>query len=160
MLKYWENAQSIFGGDSPITGQLPNWPDAFLPKDPGGWSPAGPHTWGTEQWQYIVAYYEALGKLPDEVMRFSEWADYALNKLKEFGVKVPGYQHGGSFVVPSGYPNDSYLMGVSSGERVTVQRRDERRDGPGTVNNLNIYTNAEVTSDIPDILLLRAWSNG
>lgn len=32
----------------------------------------------------------------------------------------PGYAEGGSFVVPPGYPNDSYPMRVSSGERVTV----------------------------------------
>jgi hypothetical protein len=30
-------------------------------------------------------------------------------------------QHGGDFVVPPGFPNDTYPMLVSSGERVTVQ---------------------------------------
>lgn len=33
---------------------------------------------------------------------------------------VPGFATGGSFVVPPGYPDDSYLMRVSSGERVDV----------------------------------------
>jgi hypothetical protein len=73
------------------------------------------------------------------------------------------WQHGGSFVVPPGFPGDSFPMLVSSGERVTVQRKDEWQrngGGTGTVNNLNIYTNAEVTPDVPDLLLLRAWSNG
>lgn len=36
------------------------------------------------------------------------------------GGYIPGFQTGGSFVVPPGYPNDSYLMRVSSGERVDV----------------------------------------
>jgi hypothetical protein len=31
-----------------------------------------------------------------------------------------GYAQGGSFIVPPGYPNDSYPMRVQSGERVTV----------------------------------------
>jgi hypothetical protein len=39
---------------------------------------------------------------------------------------VPGFQHGGAFTVPSGFPNDSFMMGVSSGEHVTVQPADQR----------------------------------
>jgi len=70
-----------------------------------------------------------------------------------------GYQHGGSFVVPPGYPGDSFPIGVSSGEEVTVRRKDQRGSRP-TQNILNIYTNAEITADIPDLLLLRAWANG
>jgi hypothetical protein len=35
--------------------------------------------------------------------------------------KVPGYASGGNFVVPPGYPNDTYPINVSSGERVIVQ---------------------------------------
>ncbi len=38
---------------------------------------------------------------------------------------VPGFAGGGDFIVPPGYPRDSYLMRVSSGERVTVTPRGE-----------------------------------
>jgi hypothetical protein len=33
---------------------------------------------------------------------------------------IRGFANGGNFTVPSGYPNDSYLMGVTSGEHVSV----------------------------------------
>jgi hypothetical protein len=35
-------------------------------------------------------------------------------------LKIPGFASGGSFTVPAGYKNDSFLMGVSSGEHVSV----------------------------------------
>lgn len=33
---------------------------------------------------------------------------------------IPGYANGGSFTVPQGYQNDSYVVGLTSGERVSV----------------------------------------
>lgn len=57
-----------------------------------------------------------------------------------------GYQTGGDFVVPPGFPNDSFPMFVSSGERVIVQTPAQQAanpqpagggGGPGVV--LNIY---------------------
>jgi myosin heavy subunit len=44
-----------------------------------------------------------------------------------------GFASGGSFVVPPGYPGDSYQMGVSSGELVTVQ--------PNITNNITQNNN-------------------
>ena len=40
--------------------------------------------------------------------------------MPQKGQKPIGFQHGGSFIVPPGFPNDSFLMGVTSGERVDV----------------------------------------
>lgn len=56
---------------------------------------------------------------------------------------LPGFQHGADFVVPPGFPNDTFQMGVSSGERVIVQ--------PQTTNNFN----ATFASSIPSAGLVR-----
>ncbi len=48
-----------------------------------------------------------------------------LNQMSaDFGILQagPGFASGGSFVVPPGYPNDSFPMHVSSGESVSVSR--------------------------------------
>lgn len=51
----------------------------------------------------------------------------------------PGFASGGDFVVPPGYPNDSFPVRVSSGERVTVQPSS-------TVNHYNLTTNTGMSS--------------
>lgn len=38
------------------------------------------------------------------------------------GAPAPLFQHGGTFTVPSGYPNDSFPINVQSGETVHVER--------------------------------------
>ena len=48
-------------------------------------------------------------------------------------------QHGGSFVVPPGYPNDTFRVGLSSGERVTVT--------PTTNNNYNLTINSRAPTE-------------
>ena len=52
------------------------------------------------------------------------------------------FASGGDFVVPPGYPNDSFAMGVKSGERVSVEpanpsasSRDKEKNAPITLNN-------------------------
>jgi hypothetical protein len=37
------------------------------------------------------------------------------------------YQHGGDFIVPPGFPNDTYPISVSSGERVVVMTQAQQR---------------------------------
>jgi hypothetical protein len=49
----------------------------------------------------------------------------------------PGAQFGADFIVPRGYPNDSFPMRVTSGERVTVETRAQQRKGRGNVINSN-----------------------
>ena len=57
----------------------------------------------------------------------------------------PGSANGADFVVPPGYPNDSYPMRVQSGEHVKVTPAGENtRDGPAVVQN--IYTSAPVSA--------------
>lgn len=53
------------------------------------------------------------------------------------GAGGPGYQAGANFVVPPGFPNDSFPMKVSSGERVIVIPKGQAAGGGGmnvTVN--------------------------
>ena len=107
MLKYWEDAQSIFGGD-PIGGQLPGWENNDLP-------PPLPF----------------VPPLPDNPLLPYNPADQPVDYGDlDRSATVPG-------APPTSSPSRDY-----------------------TVNNLYITTNAEVTSDIPDLLLLRAWSSG
>jgi len=49
------------------------------------------------------------------------------------GGYIPGFQTGGSFVVPPGYPNDSFVMRVSSGEHVQVTPAGKSGGGGGGV---------------------------
>ena len=54
------------------------------------------------------------------------------------GPQGPGYASGADFVVPPGYPNDSYPMRVQSGEHVTVTPAGQQRGG----NTYNLYVTA------------------
>ena len=47
-----------------------------------------------------------------------------------------GAQHGANFIVPPGYPNDSYPLNVSSGEHVVVVPKNQ------VSNTWNVFTNA------------------
>ena len=49
-------------------------------------------------------------------------------------VAGPGFARGGSFIVPQGFPNDSFPMRVSSGERVTVTPRGASGGGQFVFN--------------------------
>lgn len=75
---------------------------------------------------------------------------FNVNKVQSSGAsfsltdsEVKGYQYGGDFVVPAGYPNDSYRMGVSSGERVSVTPA-----GTNNSNNKNVSINVYPSSGI------------
>ena len=52
----------------------------------------------------------------------------------------PGFARGGSFIVPQGFPNDSFPMRVSSGERVTVTPRGQA--GGQFVFNVSVNNDA------------------
>lgn len=55
------------------------------------------------------------------------------------GGGIPGFQRGVDFIVPPGYPNDSFLMGTSSGERVTVEPHPAMQPVQGGNITINIY---------------------
>lgn len=68
------------------------------------------------------------------------------------GSPTSGAAGGASFTVPYGYPNDSYMLGLSSGEHVEVTTTGQKGAiGGGTVNN-HYYYGAK-------ILLERGYEN-
>jgi hypothetical protein len=66
----------------------------------------------------------------------------------------PGFATGGSFTVPSGFPNDTYPIRVSSGEHVTVVPA-----GEGRMGEVNVHVTYNV-SGIGDQALIRAVKDG
>jgi len=77
---------------------------------------------------YIRTYYESQGTPPPA----GSWQDFS-----DWPVPTP-YANGGSFVIPPGYPNDSYPLGPmargQSGERVTVTPAGKSGGGGDTYN--------------------------
>ncbi len=65
-----------------------------------------------------------------------------------------GLQHGGDFIVPPGYPGDRFTVGVTSGERVTVQTPQQQAEGGLAGTTVNIYAPVTmmVTEEAADIL--------
>jgi hypothetical protein len=86
--------------------------------------------WATIQKAAAILSFKATGKMPDWAFSIDDSPRGALdvssgqlqleNFMKQKPPEIPGFKKGGSFRVPPGYPDDSYLMGVSSGERVSV----------------------------------------
>lgn len=57
-----------------------------------------------------------------------------------------GAQHGANFIVPSGYPNDTFPLRVTSGERVIVIPQGRA----GNTNNFNMTVNAQNAPNVID----------
>ncbi len=54
---------------------------------------------------------------------------------------VPSYKSGGDFTVPEGYRDDSYMIGVASGERVSIQNEDQAKTATGGTYHFHIDLN-------------------
>jgi hypothetical protein len=78
-----------------------------------------------------------------------------INTYHEDTFRQHNYSAGADFVVPPGYPNDSFRMNVESGEHVTVT------PGNTTNNNnfnMNVHTNAQASSVMRDFNMMRAMA--
>ena len=64
------------------------------------------------------------------------------------GGSSPGYASGGDFIVPPGYPNDSYPMRVQSGERVIVQTPAQQMQQ--RVNNFTMNISTQSAPNVID----------
>jgi len=92
-----------------------------------GFDPANPQQWGLD---FLASQAGGGG------------AAFTRPELIEDALKgaAVGAQHGANFIVPQGFQNDNFLMGVSSGERVSVTPAHSTRAGGGMViQNLNVY---------------------
>jgi hypothetical protein len=98
--------------------------------------------WHTIQKLAAIISYKATGKMPEWAFSIDDSPRGALDvssgglKLENFTKQktVPGFAKGGSFRVPPGYPDDSYLMGVSSGEHVNVNPAGQGSTAPVILN--------------------------
>ena len=92
-----------------------------------GFDPANPQKWGLD---FLASQAGGGGTAftnPENIKSALEAA-------------AVGAQHGANFIVPQGFQNDNFLMGVSSGERVSVTPAHSTRAGGGMViQNLNVY---------------------
>jgi hypothetical protein len=91
-------------------------------------------------WAYVAALDTLQRKLRQGVLGGSA----SIPEDERPGVQQ---QHGGSFTVPPGFPNDSYRMGVSSGERVNVSN-DSRSFFQGGNVNINNGTQLEAFEEM------------
>ncbi len=64
------------------------------------------------------------------------------------GQPIPKFARGGSFVVPPGYPNDSYRMAVESGEKVTVTPAAAVDAGGGEPLHVTVMLDSKVILDM------------
>ncbi len=121
----------------------------------------------------LIAAYIAVGMTLDEATAKALGLTDALNNMptrKKIDIDVeyhpgqvpPGaggapipFQHGANFIVPPGYPNDSFRMGVESGEHVIVIPKN--RVGSTTNNfTMNVHTNASSSRIISDFNMMKA----
>lgn len=75
------------------------------------------------------------------------------NRSKRTG---SGGATGLDMIVPAGYPNDSYPIWTTSGERVTVETKEQQKRGGGDTYIMNVYTNAPVSTVVRDFQMMRA----
>lgn len=108
--------------------------------------------------EYLTALYNLKGAI-DGIPASKDVAIHVRTIYSEEG-RPPGfYEHnyasGGTFVVPPGYPNDSYHMNVSSGEVVNVIPK-----AGNTTNNysMNVQTNAQSSTLMRDFNFMRSMA--
>lgn len=79
--------------------------------------------------------------------------------IQQIVTKYPGTGHAGGadFIVPPGFPNDSFPMRVQSGERVTVTPANQVNNNQQY--NLNINSNAPTTGAIQEFSILKSLSS-
>lgn len=86
--------------------------------------------WLVEKGREAVDIFKDLAGQFEVISAFAQTNPLDVAAATAGALGIPGFQHGGDFVVPPGFDNDSFLMAVSSGERVTVQPQG----GGGGVN--------------------------
>jgi TP901 family phage tail tape measure protein len=109
----------------------------------------------------LIPALQSLKTWLDKVKSAAEDAAAAVNGVGSSagGAGAPGFQAGGSFIVPPGFPHDTFPLRVSSGERVIVVPRGEAAASSTTtqtVLNLNVSTRATAQAVIGEFEIMRA----
>jgi hypothetical protein len=87
-----------------------------------------------------AAYKGVLDSLSDKVIHITTYHEDTFAQHN--------FQSGANFIVPPGYENDTYRMGVSSGEHVIVE--------PTNNFTMNVHTNAPSSTVMRDFQFMRA----
>jgi hypothetical protein len=89
--------------------------------------------------QAAMELYDSINKLQSKEIHVKTFYEEITQKSTLPPQQGPGYASGANFIVPPGYPNDTFPMRVQSGERVIVQPAAEASksdSGSGvTINN-------------------------
>lgn len=78
------------------------------------------------------------------------------NRERAAKKKGAGGASGLDMIVPPGYPGDSFPIWTTSGERVTVETKDQQKRGGGDTYIMYVNTNAPVSTVISDFQMMRA----
>jgi ElaB/YqjD/DUF883 family membrane-anchored ribosome-binding protein len=109
--------------------------------------------------------FDVLDELKDKLEDVKREAEAAASAVDDIGDATPtagagpGYQHGANFVVPPGFPRDTFPMRVSSGERVIVippGEQGRRGNVTGDTFNMTVNTLASPASIIQQFQVMRA----
>ena len=97
-----------------------------------------------------------VGSIMDDEGNIKDWAQPLFDAIEGF----EGFQHGANFTVPAGFNNDSFLMGVSSGEHVKVTP-SHMNSGQGglMIRNLNVY-GVQTASELYEAIIQQARMRG
>jgi hypothetical protein len=86
---------------------------------------------------------KSIGGIPDKTVTVTtQYLDLGTPGGRQSGAIGDGYASGGDFIVPPGYPNDSFPMRVQSGERVIVQTPAQQAQGGMGITIGNVTINA------------------
>jgi hypothetical protein len=114
-----------------------------------GFDPANPQQWGLD---FLASQAGGGGTA------FTR-QESITNALSEV-VANPGAKHGANFIVPQGYQNDNYMMGVSSGERVSVTPAHSTSGGGGMVIQNLYLTGVQTDSALFEAIVRVARQRG
>jgi hypothetical protein len=99
---------------------------------------------------YVATLSNNINGLTDKTVTVTTRVITEEYLIKKYG--EPGYQHGANFIVPPGYPNDSYRMNVESGEHVVVTPANQVNNN----YNMNLQTNAQSSTLMRDFRMMKA----
>ena len=134
-----------------------------------------------EAWNWLSGFFGSLGNIGDAIIEGGEninaaterasgndastsestklWADYSYAERLTWNKNNPGQPHPAAtgmnnFMVPPGYDDDNYKIGVRSGERVTVKTPMQAEGGGSNTFNLMI------DSDVLGRIITKMSNNG
>lgn len=116
-----------------------------------------------------LEYAAAVARLRDSINSLKNKTVYVDVKIKGGGVNIQGGQytvsgsggqHGLDMMVPPGFPNDTYPIRATSGERVVIIPKGLAGNTYNTSYNLNVNSQMQSQGIVSDFALLQALAGG